>query len=172
MYDKYLKLFIIYYVYIYKGGVPVPTDEELIEEIKNGSQAAMEVLVKKHYKQIFAYIYRTVGDYHTAYDLTQEVFIKMMNSLGRYHGKGKFAHWIITIAVNLCRDFFRSRYFREKSEEQELQPYIYDKQENVWDLLSKKWKSERVKHMIERLPSYQKEAIILRFYYGYQMKEI
>ena len=46
------------------------TDEELIEEIIQGSQAAMEVLVNKHYKSVFAYLYRKTGDYHTAFDLT------------------------------------------------------------------------------------------------------
>ncbi|MDQ0253560.1 DNA-directed RNA polymerase specialized sigma24 family protein [Evansella vedderi] len=88
--------------------IKVPIDEELIEEIKNGSQAAMEVLIKKQYKTIFAYVYRKVGDYHLAYDMTQEVFIKMMKSINEYKGGGKFQHWLLKIAVNHCRDYFRS----------------------------------------------------------------
>lgn len=152
--------------------IQIPADEELIEEIKSGSQAAMEVLVKRHYKQIFAYIYRTVSDYHTAYDLTQEVFIKMMQSIDRYQGKGKFPNWLITIAVNHCRDYFRSRHFQQKEQEQELQKYITDRRENVWDLLSKKWDSEQVKRAIESLPSFQREAIVLRYFHDYKIKEI
>lgn len=148
------------------------TDEELIEEIKNGSQAAMEVLVRKHYKRIFAYIYRTVGDYHIAYDLTQEVFVKMMQSLHLYQRKGRFANWLITIAVNHCRDFFGSRLYKQASDEKELQPYVSNKRDNVWNLLSKKWESEQVRQAIQQLPTFQREPIILRFYHDYKMKEI
>lgn len=150
----------------------MPTDEELIEEIKNGSQAAMEVLVKKHYKNIFAYVYRKLGDYHLAYDLTQEVFIKMMKSIGTYKAKGKFEHWLLTIAVNHCRDYFRSSTYKHKNKEQEIFHHIKDDRKNVWDLLSKKIDSEKVKEALKTLPDYQKETIILRFYHDLKIKEI
>lgn len=147
-------------------------DKELIEEIKNGSQAAMEVLVKRHYKTIFAYVYRKVGDYHLAYDLTQEIFIKIMVSIPDYKAKGKFKNWLITIAVNHCRDYFRSSTYRNKNKEQKLVYQLKDKRENVWDLLSKKIDSEKIKETLEKLPSYQKETIILRFYHDLKIKEI
>lgn len=150
----------------------MPADDELVREITDGNPQAMEQLVQKHYKQIFAYVYRTVGDYHLAYDLTQEVFIKMMQSIERYKGKGKFSHWLMTIAVNHCRDFFRSKYFRQKKQEQELLQYIADPTETVWDKVSTEWKSDRIKKAIEELPLFQKEPIILRFYHDYKMKEI
>lgn len=150
----------------------VPTDEELIEEIKNGSQAAMEVLVKKHYKNIFAYVYRKVGDYHLAYDLTQEIFIKMMKSITSYKSKDKFKNWLITIAVNHCRDYFRSSTYKNKNKEQNLNYHVKDNRENVWDLLSKKIESERVKETLKKLPDYQRDSIILRFYHDLSIREI
>lgn len=150
----------------------MPTDEDLIEEIKNGSQAAMEVLVKKHYKNIFAYVYRKLVDYHLAYDLTQEVFIKMMKSIATYKAKGKFEHWLLTITVNHCRDYFRSSTYKHKNKEQEIVHDIKDGSKNVWDLLSKKIDSEKVKEALQTLPDYQKEAIILRFYHDLKIKEI
>ena len=53
----------------------MPEDLELIEEILGGSQAAMEVLTRKHYKPIYAFVYHQVGDKETAYDLTQDIYI-------------------------------------------------------------------------------------------------
>ncbi|HHU20040.1 MAG TPA: RNA polymerase sigma factor [Bacilli bacterium] len=150
----------------------MPTDEELIDEIQLGSQAAMEVLVKRHYQYIFAYVYRKVGDYHLAYDLTQEVFVKMMKALKRYRGKNKFKHWLLKIAVNHCRDYFRSRAFKHKEKEGELAPKLIDQKSNVWDLISKKINSEEVKAALEQLPEYQKETIILRYYHDLKIKEI
>ncbi|MCT8138387.1 RNA polymerase sigma factor [Anaerobacillus sp. CMMVII] len=150
----------------------MPTDEELIEEIKNGSQAAMEVLVKKHYKNIFAYIYRKLGDYHLAYDMTQEVFIKMMRYIYDYKGEGKFPHWLLKIAVNHCRDYFRSSAYKQKGGENELLQHLKDEKQNVWDLLSKKIESEKVKLAVQQLPEYQKEAIVLKFFQNLKIKEI
>lgn len=150
----------------------MPTDEELLDEIKLGSQAAMEVLVKKHYKSIFAYVYRKVGDYHQAYDLTQEVFVKMMKALHQYKEKDKFNHWLLKIAVNHCRDYFRSRSFKQKEQESNLIPKLVDQKNNVWDLISKKENSEKVKLALEQLPDYQKETIILRYYHDLKIKQI
>ncbi|MFA9560445.1 RNA polymerase sigma factor [Evansella sp. AB-rgal1] len=148
------------------------SDESLIEEIKNGSQAAMEVLVKKHYKNIFAYTYRKVGDYHLAYDMTQEIFIKMMKSIASYNGQGKFQHWLLKIAVNHCRDYYRSSFYRRKDELNEIDYQLKDERENVEDLLSKKLESVRVKAAVDQLPDYQREAIILKFYQDLKIRQI
>ncbi|WP_062049533.1 RNA polymerase sigma factor [Bacillus sp. JCM 19034] len=150
----------------------MPTDLELIDEIHNGSQAAMEVLVKRYYKFIFSYIYRKIGDYHLAYDMTQEVFIKMMKSINRFHGSGEFKHWLLKIAVNHCRDYYRSSAYKKKVGEEELANQLPDENESVSDLISKKADSERVKEAISQLPTYQREAIILRFYHELKIKEI
>lgn len=155
-----------------KEGKILPTDQELIVEIKNGSQAAMEVLVKRYYKNIFAYIYRKVGDYHLSYDLTQEVFIKMMKSIDTYKAQGKFENWLLTIAVNHCRDYFRSSKYKHKNEETDLKYWIDDEKANVTDLLSQKVESEQVRMALQKLPEYQRETIVLRYYHDLKIKEI
>lgn len=155
-----------------RGGIILPTDQELIYEIKNGSQAAMEVLVKRHYKNIFAYIYRKVGDYHLAYDLTQETFIKMMKSIDNYKPFGKFQNWLLTIAVNQCRDYFRSSHFKQKGNEQEYKDSVKDDKGNISHLLSQKVESEDVRKALQQLPEFQRETIILRYYHDLKIKEI
>ncbi|MBM7541644.1 RNA polymerase sigma factor [Amphibacillus cookii] len=148
------------------------SDQSLIEEIKSGSQAAMEVLVKKHYRMIFAYTYRKVGDYHLAYDLTQEIFIKMIKSIKNYSGQGKFQHWLLKIAVNHCRDYYRSRAYKYKDKITKIDHQVVDERKNVEDLLSKKQRSVKVKAAIDQLPPYQREVIILKFYQGLKIKQI
>jgi len=148
------------------------TDEELVEEILAGSQAAMEVLVKRHYKTVFAYVYRKLGDYHKAYDLTQEIFIKMMKHIDSYSEKGKFKNWLLTIAVNSCRDYYRSKSFREAKSEVELKTNLLDDKNNVADFFDKKVQREEIRVAIEGLPEYQKEVVLLRFYHDLKIKEI
>jgi RNA polymerase sigma factor (sigma-70 family) len=145
-------------------------DEELIEEISKGSHAAMEVLVKRYYKTVFAYIYRKLGDYHAALDLTQEVFIKMLKSLPSYRARNKFEHWIIKIAVNSCRDYFRSRQYSEQCNIISLDESCVEP--NVCNLLEKSLTRQEIKAAVLSLPEEQKETILLYFYNGYKIKEI
>lgn len=146
------------------------TDEELIAEILNGSQAAMEVLVNRHYRGVFGFIYRKTGDYHIAYDLTQEVFIKVLKSLPGYREKGKFVHWLMAISVNCCHDYHRSREYAEKKNTMEYED-LY-RHPNVSNLLDKSLQHLEVKAAILSLNEEQRDAIILYYYNGYKIREI
>lgn len=148
----------------------MPTDKELVEEILKGSQAAMEVLVKRHYKTVFSFVYRKIGDYHNATDLTQEVFIKVLKALTVYQDVNKFEHWILKIAINCCRDYFRSKEFSQQNNIVEYDDaYI---ETNVCNMLEKSLYQYEVKAAIMLLPEEQKETVILYFYNGYKIKEI
>jgi RNA polymerase sigma factor (sigma-70 family) len=94
----------------------------------------------------------------------------MMKSLSSYKSDGQFKNWLLKIAVNHCRDYFRSRTYKQK--ENEIDQQFKDEKENVWDMLSKKIDSENVKAAVEQLPDFQKEAIILKFYQDLKIKEI
>jgi len=56
-------------------------DYELVESAVAGREASFEELVRRYQRPIAAYVYRMVGNYDAALDLTQEVFIKVYNSL-------------------------------------------------------------------------------------------
>lgn len=158
-------------LYIERGD-HLPTDDELVEEILNGSKAAMDVLVRRHYKNIFSYVYRKTGNYHLAYDLTQEIFIKMMKSIKNYKQQGKFSSWLLKIAVNHCRDYYRSSDFRKEGQRTELPGDLAQDNSNVWDIFQRKQQRKEVRESINALPEYQRETIILRFYHDLKIKEI
>lgn len=150
----------------------MPEDQQLIKEIMKGSQAAMEVLTRKYYQQIYAFVYRKVGNKELAYDLTQEIFIKMMQKLSLYKNTGSFKSWLYTLAVNHCRDYWRSKQHKEKEKETILDDAIENDKSNVPYIFEKKETRAQVKHAILQLPEMQREAIILRYYHDSTMKEI
>ena len=147
------------------------TDSELIIEILNGSQAAMEILVHRHYDSVFAYVFRQIRDYHTASDVTQDTFIKMMKGLSAYREREKFKSWLFRIAVNCCRDSFRHVSVRT-TREVELNADFSDCQSNIWDMFCKSPEREHIKDALESLPELQKEVVLLRFYHDLKLKEI
>src|SRR3954454_22404411 len=89
-------------------------DGELVQTAIAGREASFEELVRRYQRPIAAYVYRMVGDYDAALDLTQEVFIKVYNSLTRYRSEFKFSTWIYKIAHNAAIDHLRRFSSREQ----------------------------------------------------------
>jgi len=125
-------------------------DKKLIKEIKKGSEVALEVLMQKYYKGIYSFITRRIGDSYTAYDLTQEVFIKMLNSVNAYNEeKGKFENWLLTIAINRCRDFYKSKGYKMKAYEVQITESIKDSS-NVVSFLERNETLVEIKQAMQR----------------------
>src|ERR1044072_2399744 len=93
----------------------VLADSELVQSTLSGRESGFEELVRRYQRPIAAYVYRMVGDYDAALDLTQEVFIKVYNSLSRYRAEFKFSTWIYKIAHNAAIDHLRRHAVREQA---------------------------------------------------------
>ena len=82
-------------------------DVVLIQLILAGDEAAFASLVSKYQKQVHAYAYRKVGDFHIAEDITQEIFFEVYQNLGKLRDSTKFSTWLFAIANYLCIAWFR-----------------------------------------------------------------
>src|SRR5437870_6588738 len=90
-------------------------DGDLVETAIAGRESGFEELVRRYQRPISGYVYRMVGDYDAALDLTQEIFIKVYGSLARYRSEFKFSTWIYKIAHNCAVDHLRRNNGRETS---------------------------------------------------------
>src|SRR3982751_6672754 len=90
------------------------SDGELVATAIRGFEGSFEELVRRYQRPISAYVYRMVGNYESALDLTQEIFIKVYNSLRRYRAEFKFSTWIYKIAHNCAIDHLRRNATRER----------------------------------------------------------
>src|SRR5881628_856411 len=95
--------------------IATAADGELVQTAIAGHETSFEELVRRYQRPIAAYVYRMTGDYDAALDLTQEVFIKVHNSLGRYKSEFKFSTWIYKIAHNAAIDHLRRGAAREQA---------------------------------------------------------
>src|SRR6266700_1923141 len=91
------------------------SDRELVSTAVTGVEGGFEELVRRYQRPISAYVYRMVGDYEAALDLTQEIFIKVFGSLSRYRSEFKFSTWIYKIAHNSAVDHLRRNTGRVRS---------------------------------------------------------
>jgi RNA polymerase sigma-70 factor (ECF subfamily) len=90
-------------------------DPELVASAARGVEGSFEELVNRYQRPISAFVYRMVGDYDAALDLTQEIFIKVYASLARYRPEFKFSTWIYKIAHNAAIDHLRRTSSRVRS---------------------------------------------------------
>lgn len=149
------------------------SDEKLIKELIKGNESAMEILVKRYYDLVYSFIYRNTSDYNTAYDITQDVFIKMMKNIDKYQiENGKFKSWLLKIAVNTTKDYFRSKIYKQRIKSYDIDSHEIEDKANVVDILSKKEETIKIKEAIKNLPKLQREAIILKYYNDLKIKEI
>lgn len=135
-----------------------------------GDTDAFDVLVRKYYSAIYQFCYRRLnGDADTAADITQDVFLKLLENIHSVRMVGKFQNYLLTIAVNTCNNYFK----RAKPIYTELEVLgIADDTDSSLEQIIQDENKMEVRKAIDTLPDYQKEVIILRFYYDLKIREI
>ena len=66
-------------------------DADLIQRTLDGDQAAFTTLVNKYQKSVHALVWRKIGDFHIAEEITQDVFLKVYKSLSTLKRRGPFS---------------------------------------------------------------------------------
>ena len=86
-----------------------PNVHRLVELAQRGDRNALEELYVLHFDRIYAYLQASVGNRHDAEDLTEQTFLKMLESIDRFvWRRAPFSAWLFRIAHNLAMDHFRA----------------------------------------------------------------
>jgi RNA polymerase sigma-70 factor (ECF subfamily) len=140
------------------------SDSELVEGCRRGDDSAWHELVRRHTRRVFGLAYRFSGRVDEAEDLTQEVFVKVYERLGRYRPEdGSFGTWLMTVARNHAIDNYRRR--REErlrtfdgvedlerfASRDERQDHSYEREE----------RARLVRRAVRSLPRELREALVL-----------
>src|SRR5262249_23687732 len=80
-------------------------DERLIEGCREGDREAFRLLFETYKDRVFSIaVYAFNGDQTAAADVTQQVFLKLMTSIGQFRGDSIFTTWLYRMVVNACID--------------------------------------------------------------------
>ena len=82
-------------------------EHTLIELAVKGDNHAFEQLVLRYEKQVYHLALRMTGDRDEAFDLTQEIFIKVWRAISLFQNDCKFSTWLFRIGSNTCIDYLR-----------------------------------------------------------------
>src|SRR6476620_475920 len=152
-------------------------DYELVQSAVAGREASFEELVRRYQRPIAAYVYRMVGDYDSALDLTQEVFIKVYSSLNRYRSEFKFSTWIYKIAHNAAIDHLRRTATREQSlvlgpENDQFDLPVESGRPSPEQESERKERRGEIESVVRALPGNYRELITLRHSQDLSYEEI
>lgn len=155
------------------------TDEELALKYVDGDNQAFDELLARNQQKLFDYIMFMVHDQEQANDIFQDTFVKIITKLqqGCYTDSGKFSYWMNRIAHNIIMDRYRmqrSERIVEPNAENDLsnlggQEVMVSNREMqmVHHQIMKD-----VRHMMDSLPTAQREVVYMRMYQDLSFKEI
>ncbi|RKU12966.1 RNA polymerase subunit sigma, partial [Candidatus Poribacteria bacterium] len=84
-------------------------DVDLIQQTLDGDQGAFTTLVNKYQKSVHALVWRKIGDFHIAEEITQDVFLKVYKRLSTLERPELFPGWLYVIATRHCNTWHRKK---------------------------------------------------------------
>ena len=142
---------------------PLPAREEerqLVKRAKSDPNAFGE-LYDRHVQQIYRFVYSRLREQPAAEDVTSEVFVRALRSLGRYQDTGRpFSAWLYQIAVNLVND----RYLAARPTQDIDQAYgLAADEPGLDEVTARRHLLRRIAAVIDVLPPAQRTAMVLKF---------
>ena len=152
-------------------------DVKLIHRILSGDDSAFNTLVERHHKGVHALIWRKIGDFHYAEELTQDVFLQVYRKLGTLKDPKCFAGWLYVIANRLTLNWIQrhkpAMQLLEDTPSEEIDESSYthyvtlEREANVAE-----HNAEIVKKLLERLPESERTVVTLYYLGEMTVKEI
>lgn len=150
---------------------------ELVKAAQNGEEGALNELFNAYYNDIYYFALKTVKDENLAYDITQETFIEIINTIGNLKEPAAFVAWSRTITYHQC-----TRYFKRKQailvDEDEDGATIFDnlKEENAEFIPDEALDNDEFKktilNILDELSEEQRSATILYYFDELSIKQI
>jgi RNA polymerase sigma-70 factor (ECF subfamily) len=150
--------------------VNVYTDNNLMEDVKQGKVEKMAVLFEKHHVSLFNFFMRLTGNRNISEDLVQEVFMRMLKYRSTYQGRSKFTLWMYQIARNAHIDFLRKKKDTLPLEEQWSEPIATEA--SPMEKLEGGQEVQLLRQALAQLPLKKREVLILSRYQNLKYKEI
>ena len=137
------------------------SDEIVVQACKQGNTDSYKLLVKRHYRHVFALCLGILGNIHDAEDIAQDAMLKGLVKIKKL-GKGEqFEAWILRISKNLCIDFLRRR---KRIKPVNLRQQMQAGQRNQ--------ENHELEQAVRRLPKELRLPLVMYYFDGKNAKKI
>ena len=149
----------------------LPTDEELVQRVREGDQRAMNVLVDRHHGVVFRSCAAILSDEDLAADASQNSFLKAFRAVDRFRGEAAFRTWLLAIAGNEARGLLRKVKQRREDTLEHVDTLAAEGNDPSAQAVLRS-EVERVRVVLADLPEKQKLSVSLRIFEGLSFREI
>lgn len=147
-------------------------DTYYVSRVRGGDTDAFAHLVRKYQRMVFTTAAKITGSQHDAEDISQEVFIKVFGSLGKFNGGSEFSTWLYRIAYNTTvsevrrrrRDFIR---IDETLPETEIEDGA-----NAPDAIANHTRTDILESVLKTLAPEDAQLIMMRYYAKFTVAEV
>ena len=146
----------------------------MVEAVRMGNTQAFGGIVRKYEKPIFNLMYRATGSREDAADLTQDAFLRAYDKIHTFRLGRKFYSWLYTLSLNVARDHLRKRKRQPSTSDRDPENTARGSLEEapVINDIERSAEIHNLFKVLLNLPLIDREAVLLRFRDGLQMKEI
>ncbi len=136
---------------------------ETLEACRRGDREALRALYDAYKDRVYSIAYYFLrGDHAAAADVTQQVFLKLMTGLGKYHGGSAFSTWLYRTVINACIDS-RRRVSRLTAVAPETLQAIVDPQASLDEAIAADERARTIRDAIAALPPKLRAPVLLRY---------
>ena len=152
-------------------------DAQLIHDILSGDDSAFSTLVQKYQKGVHALVWRKIGDFHHAEEITQDTFLRAYQKLPTLKNPHQFAGWLYVIANRCCITWLRKQKPAMQSLENtsvkeidrlNYQRYVSEQLETA----AIERRSTIVEKLLKKLPESERTVVTLHYLGEMSTKEI
>lgn len=163
----------------------VSTEREFLERLKASEAEAFDQLITKFSGELYGLLFRLTGNAEEAQDLTQETFLRVVQSVNSFRGDASLKTWLFRIAINQARN--RRRWWlarklnltfsldagMERDDTPSLRELLKDdSQISPEDAVLQHEQSAKLQEALQELSPNFREAVVLRDIEGLSYEQI
>jgi RNA polymerase sigma factor (sigma-70 family) len=148
------------------------SEEELLEKCKSGHRPAFNEIVRRNHDRVYRVVFRLVGNYEDALDISQDVFVKAWTSIRDFRGDSQIFTWLYTIATNLGLNHIRKRKLRRSFSFEKIEEFHPNTDAGPDRITEREELRKAIDSAVSKLPEKQKAVFILRYFEDLSYEDI
>ncbi len=152
------------------------TDDELLQGIRQGSEADFNVLYERYFQRIYNFVYVRLHNHSDAEEVVQETFTSVFRSIDTYRGQSALLSWVYGIAKNTLHNHLR----RMKAQEERIEraaPHVAAQSASFSactpeESLNLREYADSISEQLQAISTWQVEVFVLRHVDNLSIRDI
>lgn len=148
---------------------------EIARGLRQRDPELLDRLIEQYQHRLLRYLTYMVGNSHTAEDLFQETWLRVLERGSQYDGEHNFSTWLFSVARNLAIDYMRKKKLDSLDAQVNAEgpgATPVSTAPSAFDVIAGQEESQRIFAAMACVPAEYREALVLRFHEELSLDEI